>query len=202
MKIWGTKLYIVLAVVILTTLACGTQAAWTPAPTPYGQPSDADREQSDNFDEIEDPDESSFVLGLTYAATMEGLKAAVAGNAGTFVMSKGNFMAFFWEVGKYPAFTVMDITVEKPIEYFLTDLGGKGVKADLKGVSDLINYMKDTGWQSVPKGYIPKFVVDAIQSQPTWLAMMGTELLPTFILLPTWADPDEVIAEYYPEIKQ
>src|SRR3990167_7649097 len=199
MNVRGYKFIIVLLAIAMPILACSGSGA-TQEPQ-YANEYERLQALNGTGDDGElDVDDSAFVIAMSYVATLEGIRAAANSAPGTFVMAKGDFMVFVWPAGEYPAFAVMDIFAQKPVEHFLIKMGGQGQKVDLHSMTDLIDYMENTGWIDVPKKQVPKFLAAALESQQTWVATMGTATLPTFILLPTWVDPDDILREIYPEI--
>ena len=156
---------------------------------------------------VDNPDESSldaipFIVALTFSETLTGIKAAAAGNPGTFVMEQGRYMVFVWQQGIYPAFAVLEANSFTPVENFVLEGGGNGAQTDLKSMGDLINYMKDTGWRYVPKGDIPTWLAATVEEATIWNAL-GAPYMPTFIFLPVGADPlDYIDSVRAPEIIQ
>ena len=198
MTIRGNKFHAMLFfLTAIAVLVSGCSSSTTPEPQ-YAN--EYERLQALNGTGDLDVQDQTFVIGLTYAATLEGLRAAASGAPGTFAMGLNDYVAFFWQSGNYPAFVVIDVMAEKPIENFALKMGGSGQVTDIRSMTGLINYMKDSGWVDVSKNQVPRWVAAAAESQTTWIAAMGTSTLPTFILLPTWVDVDDILEKYYPEI--
>lgn len=186
-----TRLITIVLVFALGIAACAYPAepmpTYEPEPEPESEPEPAPEQPA--------PMESTFIVALAYITTLQGLQAAASGAAGTFVLSDGKFLLFVWEQSGYPAFALLNMATAKPVEEFLLNASGNGALTDYKSMGEVVNYVRSLGWIDVPKGQVPKFIVEALASNASWMALTSMDYLPTFILMPSDMDPMNLFPE-------
>lgn len=142
-----------------------------------------------------------YAAALAYNQAVPGLRAAISGEAGTVAMAKNNLIILIWQYKQLPVFVVLDISTKQALSNFLVEARGNATVMGIDSMGSLVRALQDEGWIDIPRGQVPHFLLSALESQMSWLNIMGVETLPTFVIIPAGIDPDEIIESFFEEIE-
>jgi hypothetical protein len=116
------------------------------------------------------------VMPLGAGETLAGLRSAMAGQPGTFIMQRGDLILLAWPNWSSYSFAIMDISGRA------NDLAG--LSLNTFSFSEMIKSLEGGGWKYISPGAVPAALAQALGAYTIELVMAGVQSLPTVMLVP------------------
>lgn len=130
------------------------------------------------------------VYMISTPSTFKGMLDAVRQAPGTFLLIKDDIIMFSWPVpegGQAFAMLSSKLPTQAVVD-FVAKAGGKGSLVNLQDMKDLLNCLKNNGWQIATPTVVPVAIKIALTGSYAWMVNM-TKSLPTFVFMPAGAIP-------------
>jgi hypothetical protein len=120
---------------------------------------------------------SSSGAQLGAAETINGLKAVVAANPGTFIMQSKDLLLMAWPQGSNYAFTIIDQSGRAQNSL-------NGLKLNTVNFAELIKSLEAGGWKYILPAALPEKVLTALGTYSIEAAMTAVKTMPTIWIVP------------------
>lgn len=160
------KVFVFIALVVASFAAIANWGPSTTLPSNYAPPLDGQ------------------VVSIATGTVLDGVRAAIAGKAGTMVMVDplSQEYLFIWQYsGVGSGFWGINMSTAKAVD-LLNIFKTSGNLANARTVSDLINGLKDAGWTVVPGASVPPLLATIINAGKVAASVDGT--LGLFMVVP------------------
>lgn len=143
------------------------------------------------------------VAAIGARTALWGIKQAVDGTAGTFILQKDNLFMFFWGQDGGMYFVIVDTAKQTAIQSLQEVIDCGGNYANCKTFAQLFDALLKSGWTKALPASLPKVFYTAVSQTPTsWLLGLANTM-PTFVFVPAAAlDSPSVIKTMYPQVGQ
>jgi hypothetical protein len=108
--------------------------------------------------------------------TIAGMRAAMAGQAGTFIMQQNNLVLLAWPNWSSYSFAVLDISGR------VNDLNGLHI--DTYNFSAMVKSLETGGWKYIEPAAVPAALAKALAAYSVELVMAGVQSLPSVLVVP------------------
>lgn len=144
------------------------------------------------------------VLSVQARTALWGIKQAVSGAGGTFILQKNDMFMFFWGQDGGIYFVVVDTAKKAAIESLqqVVDCGGN--YANCKTFTELFKALTEAGWTKTLPAALPKVFYNAVSQSPAaWLMSLANGTMPTFVFVPAaMLNQPSILKTVYPQIGQ
>lgn len=126
--------------------------------------------------------EEAVIAPISIYATLEGMRAAAGGQAGTFLMESDKVIVFAWSKGSNWNFAAI-AKDGKPVLDMLADFAN-GQKVDTWTFSQFIRDLESVGYKQISPEMLPAGVSGTLLSYTAELVMLGVRALPSVMVIP------------------
>ncbi len=131
------------------------------------------------------------VVSMQLNSTLWGIRQALAGAPGAYIMSRGDCMLFMWQIEDAWAFA--GINIEKAQAMRELAVISKGNVVNVNTMSDMVKWLEEGGWKVVPSAGLSEATRLFISASLSYTA----SAMPTFLVLPAGMFlPDESLDKY------
>jgi len=134
------------------------------------------------------------VSPISIDATLKGVQSAIAGGAGTFILSNGSMYFIAWPQGESYGFAVLSSTADA-MSKFMIQAKGHGTAIDKLSISEIYKFLEDTGWKL---SEVPPELKTAVAGASNWLGVFSRA--PVIVVVPLGAMESNPILEQYQEV--
>ncbi len=139
------------------------------------------------------------VYATQLGSTLWGVEQALAGRAGTAIMSRGDNYLFIWSVKD--AFAFVGVNSKGISMTNAADVFANGNLVDVKTLKQLQSGLSDSGWQIVKNTDVPSKIITLFQAGASVLLRELAKLNATFLVLPAGLLEDFIDIEMYRSVK-
>lgn len=132
------------------------------------------------------PQVAPEAVALGTGTTIQGIRATLAQQPGTFIMQQNELFLLAWPKGQTYAYLMV----------------GKGnidlnsIKANTFDFSKMIRFLEGGGWKYVPASALPAKVVKVLGSYSIEQVVAGAASMTSFYVLPVFLFDDGLLGEY------
>ena len=137
----------------------------------------------------------SEVYAVHIGSTVNGIKAALAGRSGTYILQRKDVIMFGWSIKDAWAFATVSAKSGSPIKNF-AHVAKTGNLVNCKTFTELVSLLKYNGWKAIPASAVPVGLKTAVASSTVAeLMRWAGNTMTSFLVVPVGAvtPPDELM---------
>jgi len=126
--------------------------------------------------------DASVIAPISIYATLQGMRAAAAGNAGTFLMESDKVIVFAWSKGSAWNFAAIARDGRPVLDMVKEFVNGQ--KIDTYSFSGFIKSLESAGFKQITPDLLPAEVTGTLLGYTTELLSLGVRALPSVMVIP------------------
>jgi hypothetical protein len=124
----------------------------------------------------------AVIAPISIYATLQGMRAAAAGNAGTFLMESDKVIVFAWSKGNAWNFAAIARDGRPVLDMVKEFVNGQ--KIDTYSFSGFIKSLESVGFKQITPDLLPAEVTGTLLGYTTELLSLGVRALPSVMVIP------------------